>query len=339
MNLGVLGTGFVVDTFHMPSLSEIPDVRVVAVGSRRPEEFARKWSVNRYYRGDSFVEDLCADKEVEAVLVALPNFLHEKAITLCAERGKNIIVEKPLGRNSDEAERSLKAVERYNVLHGYAENQVFIPQLVRLRSMVERGVLGRLVWVRSREAHSGPHSPWFWNKELSGGGALLDMGCHSVEVTRKIFGVEPSQVMAWDSLTVHSDKTTAEDNSLVLLRFGKRLGQAENSWTAKGGLDLRYEVYGSDGSAFVDVTRETGLRIFTTSKVDYVVEKADVTGGWLYPTWREHELYGYLDEMKHFLDSFKRGEMPKENLRDGLRVNRILDAAYRSISSGRWETP
>ncbi|BBD73282.1 oxidoreductase [Sulfodiicoccus acidiphilus] len=340
LRFGVLGTGFVVDTFHMPSLREL-NAQVVAVGSRRSEAFAKKWGIGKYYQGDSFLEQLCSDNEVDVVLVALPNFLHEKAVTRCAEEGKHVIVEKPLGRNSQEAERSLAAVERAGVLHGYAENQVFIPQIVRLRDFLNSGVLGDVVWVRSREAHSGPHSGWFWDRNLSGGGSLLDMGCHSVEVARKLFGIEPSQVLAWGELTVHRGKTEAEDNSVVLMKFGRGLGQAENSWTAKGGLDLRYEVYGTDGSAFVDVTRETGMRLFTTAsdKVDYVVEKADIRGGWMYPVWREHELYGYLEEMRHFLTSMKAGENPKENLRDGLTVNRIIDAAYKSVRTGKWEPP
>jgi predicted dehydrogenase len=105
-------------------------------------------------------------------------------------------------------------------------------------------------------------------------------------------------------------------------------------------LDLRYEIYGSEGAIFIDVTRETGIRVFTTApeeRVGYVVEKAEVAKGWLYPIWREFELYGYLNELRHFITSFERGEMPRENFNDGVEVNRIIDAAYRSFTSKKWE--
>lgn len=167
----------------------------------------------------------------------------------------------------------------------------------------------------------------------------MDMGCHSVEVARRLVGEDPVEAFAWGATLVH--ETRAEDNSLLCLRYrGGQLSQCENSWTAHGGLDLRCEVYGSEGAVFVDATRETGIRVFTVApeeRVGYVVEKAEAKRGWMYPTWREHEVYGYLAELQHFVDCVARGEKPTETFRDGYTVNLILDAAYRSIKSGRWE--
>jgi len=344
VRLGILGAGFVVSYFHLPSLAEIPGVEVAALGSRRQssaEDLARRFGVRRTYHGENFIEKLCMDPEIDSVLICLPNFLHREATVRAAENGKNVICEKPLGRNADEAKAMLDAVERHKVLHGYAENQVFTPQITRVKEMIENGSLGKVFWVRTREAHFGPHSDWFWNPDLSGGGSLLDMGCHSVEVARHFIGDEPVEVMGWGATLVHAERTRGEDNSLALVRYrGGQIGQSENSWAAHGGLDLRYEVYGSEGAAFIDVTRETGIRVFTVApeeRVGYVVEKAEVARGWMYPIWREHELYGYLHELQHFVKSFSEGAMPRENYRDGYIVNRILDAAYKSMRSGRWE--
>ncbi|GBC71386.1 scyllo-inositol 2-dehydrogenase (NAD(+)) [Candidatus Calditenuaceae archaeon HR02] len=344
VKLGILGSGFVVSYFHLPSLREIPGVEVVAIGSRRQatvEELAKRFGVKKSYHGDNYLEGLCRDPEIDSVLICLPNFLHLEATVHAAENGKNVICEKPLGRNADEAEKMLRAVERHKVLHGYAENQVFAPQITRVKEMIDNGSLGRVFWVRTREAHFGPHSDWFWNPELSGGGSLLDMGCHSVEVARYFIRDEPVEVMGWGATLVHGSRTRAEDNSLAFVRYrGGQVGQSENSWAAHGGLDLRYEVYGSEGAAFIDVTRETGVRVFTVApeeRVGYVVEKAEVARGWMYPIWREHELYGYLHELQHFIQAFSEGRMPRETYRDGYIVNKILDAAYRSMKSGRWE--
>jgi len=141
------------------------------------------------------------------------------------------------------------------VIHGYAENQVFMPHISRVKELVAKGSIGNVFWIRSREAHFGPHSGWFWNSELAGGGVLIDMGCHSVEVARYLIGKKPVEAYAWGATLVH--KTVAEDNSLALVKYEEdKLGQSENSWAAHGGLDLRYEVYGSDGAFFINPTRK-----------------------------------------------------------------------------------
>ena len=342
VNVGVLGYGFVQSAFHMPCYKEIPEADVIAVGGRRKdavEEFASNWGIKGTYSGNDFVEKLCADPDVEVIDIGLPNFLHKKAAISAAENGKHLICEKPLARNVAEAKVMLDAVRRAGVIHCYAENQIFIPHITRAKEMIVKGAIGNVFWTRSREAHSGPHSVWFWDPELAGGGALLDMGCHSVEVARYLIDNKPVEAYAWGATLVHLTK--AEDNSLALVRYeGNELGQSENSWAAHGGLDLRFEIYGSDGSLFVDPTRETGIKLFTVApeeKVKYIVEKAEAKKGWMYPIWREHEVYGYLFELQHFMSCILKGEIPRETFEDGYVVNCILDACYVSIKSGKRE--
>jgi len=342
VNLGILGYGFVQSVFHMPCYKEIPEASVIAVGGRRKEgvqELAKSHGINKTYFGDDFIEKLCADSEVEVVDIGLPNFLHEKAAIIAAENGKHVICEKPLARNLDEAKAMLKAVEKAKVIHCYAENQVFVPHITKAKEIIEKGAIGDVFWIRSREAHFGPHSAWFWDPELAGGGVLMDMGCHSVEVARYLIDKKPLEAYAWGATLVH--KTKAEDNSLALVKYeGERLGQSENSWAAHGGLDLRYEIYGSDGAFFIDPTRETGIKVFTVAteeKVGYIIEKAEAKKGWMYPIWREHEVYGYLFELQHFISCILKSEKPRETFRDGYIVNCILDACYKSMKSGKWE--
>ena len=106
------------------------------------------------------------------------------------------------------------------------------------------------------------------------------------------------------------------------------VAQAENSWAAHGGLDLRFEIHGSEGSIFGDPTRETSLKCFSLGGSGYVVEKAEMQKGWLFPIIDECRAYGYLDELRAFFVSFSRDEMPRETFEDGLIVNQIIDAAY-----------
>jgi len=342
VNIGVLGYGFVQSTFHLPCYKEIDEANILAIGGRHKErvaEIAKKFGIKKVYSGEDFIEKLCTNPEIDVVDIGLPNFLHRKASEIAAENGKHVICEKPLARNVNEAKAMLNTIEKHGVIGCYAENQVFVPQITRAKEMIFSGAIGDVFWIRSREAHFGPHSAWFWDPDLAGGGVLMDMGCHSVEVTRYLIGKRPVEVNAWGATLVHDTK--AEDNSIALVKYeGGELGQAENSWAAHGGLDLRFEVYGSDGAIFIDATRETGIKVFTVApedKVGYIVEKAEAKKGWMYPIWREHELYGYLFEMQHFIFCIGRDEEPRETFQDGYIVNCILDACYKSIKTRKWE--
>jgi predicted dehydrogenase len=224
-------------------------------------------------------------------------------------------------------------------MNGYAETEVFSPAVVRAEQLVRSGSIGRVLWVRSRESHFGPHSPWFWDPELAGGGALVDMGCHCIEAARYFHGkdVRPVEVMCWTA-TLHHD-TKAEDNALCIVRFENGgIGHAEVSWTSRGGLDLRNEVHGTEGAIFTDLTRSTPIEAFTTAPAGYLVEKAESEQGWVKPVPEEAFVYGYQAEMKHFVECCRTGETPRETYHDGYVVNVIVDAAYRSSESHRWES-
>lgn len=336
VKIGLLGSGFLQD-FHMQAYKEIPGVEIVAVGAYTEEEastFAGKWKIPAYYFGEDAIGQVCSDPSVEVVSIGIPNKYHAIAAKLAAENGKHVICEKPLGRTGDEARQMLKDVEKAGVVHCYAENQVFFPLHAHAFETAKNGTLGDVYWVRSREAHSGPHSRWFY--EEAGGGVAIDMGCHSIEVARKFFGNDtPVEAFMWGRTLYHDTKH--DDNSIILVKFKNgQLGQAENSWTAHGGLDLRTEVYGREGALFLDNTRETGMRIFTNVGMGYSVEKSESDTGWMYPVPQEYRVYGYFDELKHFIECIRNGDEPIETFKDGVVVNAILDAAYESLKTGRW---
>ncbi len=132
VNVGIVGTGFVQNTFHMPAYSEIKLANVVAVaGIEDTVEFAKRWNISKVYHGDDAIEKMCRDPDVDVVDIGIPNNFHLQTIITAAENHKHIICEKPLARNGAEAKKALDAVEKHGVLNCYAENQVFIPQITR----------------------------------------------------------------------------------------------------------------------------------------------------------------------------------------------------------------
>jgi len=337
IKLGLLGSGFVA-TFYMHGLRDVPDQEVAVVYSRTEQKakaFAKKWKIAKWTTDMSKVVE---DPKVDLVVIALPNFVHREAAFVASGSGKNVVCTKPLARDAQEAKAMLDAVRKAGVLHGYAETEVFSPAIMKAREVIEKGGVGDVFWVRSREAHFGPHSDWFWEPSLSGGGALLDMGCHCVAASRYFIGkdIRAIEALAWGDTLVHPVK--AEDNALLMVRFaGKQLGQAEISWSSRGGLDLRNEVYGTRGVIFTDVTRGTPVSVFTLESTGYVVEKAESDKGWVIPCVDEARVYGYHEEMRHFVECVSKGVMPRENFEDGYICNVILDAGYKSMRTKKWE--
>lgn len=337
IKIGLLGSGFV-SNFYMTGLRDVPNQKVAIVYSHTAEHaktFAEKWKIPEWTTDMTKVTE---KTDIDLVIIALPNFVHKEAALLAAKSGKNVVCTKPLARNAEEAKTMLDAVKKAGVLHGYAETEVFSPAVMKAKDVIERGGIGDVFWVRSREAHFGPHSDWFWNPKLSGGGAMLDMGCHCVAASRYFIGkdVKPVEALAWGDTLVHP--VQCEDNALLMIRFeGKQLGQAEISWSSRGGLDLRNEVYGTKGAIFTDVTRGTPITVFTLESTGYVVEKAEMDKGWVIPCVDEARTYGYHEEMRHFVECVQKGVMPRENFEDGYISNAIIDAGYKSLQTRKWE--
>ena len=337
VRIGMLGSGFIGE-FHTLGLRYVPDARVVAnwgAGTDRREAFGRRFDS----RPLDSIDAVCADPEVDLVVVSLPNHLHLDAVRSAATNGKAVACTKPLGRNAAEAAEMLRLVSDAGVFHAYLENVVFNAETIRMREMIESGAIGRTTTFRAREGHSGPHAPHFWDAELAGGGALLDMASHGAEAARYLFGKETAvrDVFAWGDTLVHGDRTTAEDNAVMLVRFEDgRVATMDVSWSSKGGLENRFEVYGDGGRIVQDIT-STVLRAFIERPAGYLGEKVDADTGWVYPVPNETYVHGHDAMMAEVVEAFREGRAPRETFEDGLIVNTILDAAYRSMKSGRWE--
>ena len=337
VGVGMLGSGFIGE-FHTLGLRYVPDARVVAnygAGPERREAFAQRFGS----RAVDSIDALCADPDVELVVVSLPNQLHLDAVRAATAAGKAVACTKPLGRNAVEAGEMLRLVDDAGVFHAYLENVVFTAEVVRMREMVEAGAIGRPVTFRAREGHSGPHAPHFWDAELAGGGALLDMASHGAECARYLFGKELAvrDVFAWGATLVHADRTTGEDNATMIVRFeDDRAATCDVSWSSKGGLEGRFGVYGDAGRMVQDI-QSTVLRAFIERPAGYLAEKVDADTGWVFPVPNETYVHGHDAMMQHVVECFAAGTEPRETFRDGYIVNCILDAAYRSMRSGRWE--
>ncbi|MDX1978805.1 MAG: Gfo/Idh/MocA family oxidoreductase [Bryobacteraceae bacterium] len=338
VRIAMLGSGFVAG-FYMQGLANVRGQEVVLNYSRtakRARALASKWGIPE---STTDLTKTVTRDDIDLFVIALPNEEHLPVSLLLSKAGRHQVCTKPLARNRVEAKRMLEAARRGARMHGYAETEVFSPAVVKAREVIENGGIGKVLWVRSRESHSGPHSPHFWDIEKTGGGAMNDLACHCIEAARYFFGKQNkvTEVMAWGANLVHHARTKGEDNALLVLKFESGgIGHCELSWTTRGGLDLRNEIHGSEGSIFTDVTRGTPITSFTPSAAGYVVEKADLDFGWTRPLPEEAFAYGYHGEMRHFVECVATGATPRETYEDGWIVNCILDAGYQSMKGNKW---
>ena len=335
----MLGTGLIGMFYTMTLHNQRGADRVHAVYSRREEratEFAEEWNIPN---ATTNLAEAVDHPETDVVVIGLPNNLHLKAVELAAAAGKAILCTKPLGRTAEEAKVMLDLVENAGVFGGYLEDLVYPPKTLKALESVQKGALGKILWVRSRETHPGPHSDWFWDLEQAGGGAIVDMGCHCIEIIRNFVGKnnKPLEVMCWADTLVHP--IDAEDHGIALIRFESgAMGQFEVSWAFRGGMDLRDEVSGSEGTIWLNHWLRTGFEMFTAvGQGGYVAEKAESDTGWLFPVGDEIAELGYRDMFLDMFNAIDEGREPLETFYDGYVVNAIIDACYKSAKSKKWE--
>ena len=339
MKLAILGSGFI-SRFYADSLvaQRRKDV-IVSVYSRnedKAKKFAEDYGVPHF---TTSIKECVENKQVDAVIIGLSNDMHLEAVVTSAAAGKHVLCTKPLGRNAQEALQMLQAVDKAKVVGGYLEDLCYTPKFLKSLAAVKKGSIGEVIWTKSRETHPGPHSDWFWDKEKSGGGAIIDLGCHCVEISRNFIGknTRPVEVMCWADTRVHP--IDAEDNAIGLVKYENgAIGQFEVSWTFRGGMDLRDEVMGTEGTIWANNFLRTGFEMYTSGKTgNYVAEKAESNSGWLFPVGDEvHEL-GYSHMFTDMFNAIDNEEQPAETFYDGYIVNAILDAAYLSARTKSWE--
>ncbi|HZP58609.1 MAG TPA: Gfo/Idh/MocA family oxidoreductase [Dehalococcoidia bacterium] len=385
LGIGFIGAGFM-NRFHVASLSGVRDCHVAGVFSptrAHAEQLAADAASRRLGspRVHASVTDLACDPGVDAVWIASTNdarvaIVEEIVAAVRSGRASlaGVACEKPLARNLREARRMLELVESAGLLHGYLENQVFMPSLVRGREIIWRRaapIAGRPYLARAAEEHSGPHMPWFWSGERQGGGVLNDMLCHSFEAARHLLTgpgeprdalrvervdaqiaalkwTRPAYVELLRERTggrIDYARTPAEDFARATINLRAPGGEpliieATTSWSFVGpALRLRAELLGPEYALQVD-SLQAEMSVFLGRGVqgdagEDLVEKQNAEQGLMPVIADEPAAYGYTAENRHMVQAFLDGRAPDETWRDGVAVVEVLMACYRSAEERR----
>jgi len=384
LGVGFIGSGFIT-RFHIKSWIAVRDADVRGVWSphaghaEEAAALARSLRVGEA-RAFASIEEMVAAPEIDCIWICGPNqarLENMERIVDALGRGAKLVgiaCEKPLARNGAEARRMVELAEKAGVLHGYLESQLFSPVLERGREIVwARGAAlgGRPYLARAAEEHSGPHMPWFWRGDLQGGGVLLDMLCHSIEVGRHLLTppgaprntLRPIKVSAqtaslkWSrpeyakllkdmmGAEVDYQKAPSEDFARATIQYLDEKGQkvmteSTTSWSYVGaGLRLSLELLGPEYSMSAN-SLDAGGRVFFSRRLqgaagEDLVEKQNAEQGLMPVVGSETAEYGYEGENRFFTQSFADGKQPWLDFHAGLDVTRLLMACYMSAEQER----
>mgnify|MGYP001444607724 CR=1 FL=1 len=325
--VGVLGLGAIAQVGHLPILTRLPGVRVVAVydiDRAKATAIASRFGGPRVHRSDV---DLVRDDEIDAVIVCTPSHLHESQALAALEAGKHVLVEKPLALDATGVERLATAAERAGRTLMVSMNNRFRPDTEAFVPFVRSGELGELFYVRAgwlnRKVRVA-RPTWRHSRETAGGGALMDLGVQILDLALWCLGYpRPRRVLAH---THRAPGLTVEDSATLMIELeGGSVLSTEVTWSLLGRKDRHYlHVLGSRGAASV-----SPLTVFKEVEQGLI----DVT-----PQLPENQgnvfTASYHHQLRHFVDAARAGA-PLPPPREQARLMELIASAYTSAAERR----
>lgn len=341
LKVGIIGSGFIAE-HHCHSYSHLPNVEIVGMSSLMMDEalaLMKKFDIpGKPIK--NYKELLKLD--CDAISICVPNYLHEEITTEVLNSGKNALVEKPFARHVEEGERMLDAERSSGKRIFYCENNMYAPTFSKIKEVIDEGGLGQIYMGRGKEQHSGPHSAWFYKKDKAGGGALIDLGIHDIACLVWYLGCDVNEVFCQTRL-IRPDRgefgaCEVEDNAMGILYFENDAQVViEESWTAPGGYDMRFELFGTEGMIKAAPTFSNLISVYSEIGYGYAVEKASTTKGWTFPVPAESWTFGYPQEITYFVDCMLNDKKPLTDGNYGLKILKIVETMYKSAETKKIE--
>jgi predicted dehydrogenase len=309
--VALFGSGWVAD-FHARGVLAHPAGELVAVANWRPDSAEKLADRHGIPRVTTEWEALAADPEVDAAIVATPNALHAPQAIALLRNGKHVMVEKPMATTVGECDAMIAASERSGAFLMVAHCWRFRDEVVALRDRIRGGELGEVVKTRGYGVHAdwGP-SGWFTQRDLAGGGALVDMGVHAIDTGRFLLG-EPVPERVCATLGTRYGTYDVDDDGILLISWSNGTNSiVESGWWHPhlGGLEADTEVYGTRGYARI----------------------------WAEPPSEDDEHVTqpmFTAQVKEFLDAIAEGRKPRPSGEDGRVVMQVVEMAYASARQG-----
>jgi len=290
------------------------------VGVADPDPGRGREMASRYSTRYMSVEDLLADGSISAVCIGSANARHREDVGLAAEAGKNIMVEKPIATSVEDARWMIEKCRKEGVFLQVAFVMRYSPIAMEAKKAIEGGSAGEIQAI-SGTNHGSMPGGWFVDRELSGGGAILDHTVHVADLMNWYLGSRARSVFALGGNRLH-EGLGIDDSGFVLVDYGSAVGSIDPSWSRPEGHpiwgDVRMRIFGSEA----------------TIEFDGFSQNIGITKG-----GDGYRLIGYGSDLdlytcRDLVESTLNGSRPRSTGEDGLAALEIALGAYRSIESG-----
>jgi len=338
VRVGVIGCGKITERASMPNLvnyKEHTEVKALCdIVKEKAEDMAAKFEVNVDIEKDW--KKLVKRKDIDAIFVNTPNYLHEEMAVGAARAKKHILVEKPITISNKASKRMINAAEKAGVFLMIEQTQRFDPIHQAAKKFIDTGKLGKINMVKGRIGHAGPEywvggkEGWFSDKKLSGGGAMIDVGIHILDLLRWLSGKEVREVCA--NIKTLEKPFPVDDNGSVLMRFSDRtFGQFEASWTTRP-YEVMTWIYGEKGKIHTSIGSDKPI-----------LAKMATVGGDKDPNCVLEDITpevgqggGWENAIHYFIDCVRKNEKPFVTGLEGAKSMSVILAAYESSEKGAW---
>ena len=339
----LVGAAFSAD-LHMDGYARCTDVAEIVAICDKNKEAADALMARFGFEGVKYYDDYdvaLEEVDCDVVDVCLPNFLHKDLTIKSFAKGHHVVCEKPLATTVEDAEEMVEASKKAEKCLYYAEDWLFAPALNKALEVVEEGGIGKPLYIRARECHSGSHSPFTQTIKYCGGGSMVHLGIHPICFMLALKNNEWTELIGMTSgggenNMVHKTME-GEDWGGCMIKFSDGTSALlEANYVTLGGMEDVIDIYGTEGCLHVDLTFSSPVKCFSVPGLEYTVEKAEVTTGWSNPAVDEKYNLGYVSEIRHFMESAAKGEDAKIGLRgvDGYEALKVLNLVYKSAKEG-----
>jgi len=322
VGVGVVGLGRIGIVHSEIFALRVENAKLVAVCNRK-ESTARSIGEKFGARWYTSYEEMLKDKDLDAVVICTPTFLHADMIVRAAEEGKHILTEKPMTITVEEAKRVLKAVEKAGVKLQVAYMRRFDHAYSKAKKTIEEGKIGKPLLFIGIARDPAPPPGWAADPKKSGG-IFLDMLSHDFDTARWLMSAEVTEVYVRGGAYLYDEIREKGDLDVVSISFSfsnGAMGYIHGSRKSTYGYDLRTEVYGSEGTVFVGCNADP---LFSTGTREGIVYSGFA--------WFAGRFYdAYVAEDQHFIECILEDKKPLIDGTDGLRAVQIAEAAWKSI--------
>jgi predicted dehydrogenase len=306
LKFGIVGAGSAF-RFHYLGAKSSETMRFTAVYDTnfdRAKRVASKFSDGNPMEPFETLEKML-DSGVDAVLVMVPHLYHEEIVVKCAEKGKHVLCEKPMGMTVEACRNMIEACKRNKVAFMIAENHRFLPAHVYIHDMVQAGMIGEVALVRAYEGVdelAGLMRPGFWKGDplVAGGGSFMDMGVHKFAAIEYILNARCVSISAMMSKQMTNLPEKAEDNAIAMARFSNGvMADIATSFTQLTTPNNTMEIYGSKGTILENHDAEKPVKVFSFDE-----RMGANVGRWFEPELEHSPYPGYYLISAHHTDEY-----------------------------------